>query len=367
MNFNIKKITQNPYFLKLLIGKEIGHFLENLVSLMSAKISIIEALDSLREEARSDVLKKIIKQMKEDVENGDSLSVALKNTNLFSSHVASLIDIGERSGNLTKNLKIIATEEEKRRKLSSKIRSASMYPLFVIVLTLIIGVGIAWFILPKLTKVFSQLDIDLPLITKILIDFGSFLETNGLIAMLGFFVFLFLIIYLVFFFKKTKIIGEYILFILPCIKKVFKESEISKSTYLLGTLVKAGVSPVEACNSLAEATSYTRYRRFYKFLAQKINEGYSFRKSFEKYKKTNKLMPLSVQQLIFAGEKTGTFGESLIKISENYELKTDISAKNLAVMLEPILLLVVWVGVVLVALAVILPIYSLVGDFNRGL
>lgn len=364
---NQKKIKNQSPFLKFFVGKEISYFLENLSSLLSAGMSITEALNSLKEEARSKILKKIIRKMKENIENGDSLSLALKKTRLFSPHVISLINIGEKSGNLIENLKVIAIEEEKRRKLTSKIRSASMYPIFVLCLTVLIGIGISWFILPRLAGVFNQLDIELPVLTRFLINFGQFLETNGLIAVIGFIASLILIIYIIFFLKATKIIGEHILFFLPGIKNVFKEAEIARFSYLLGTLLKAGASPTKSFYSLVEASSFIRYQKFYQFMAESIDEGNSFKKSFNSYKKIKKIIPLSVQQLIFAGEKSGTLADTLIKISDNYELKTETSAKNLAVMLEPILLLIVWLGVVMVALAVILPIYSLVGDFNVGL
>ena len=126
----------------------------------------------------------------------------------------------------------------------------------------------------------------------------------------------------------------------------------------------AGIS-INLINSLlAKATSFKRYRDFYVYLSESIAEGNSFKKSFEFYEKSKTLLPVSVEQLIIAGEQSGSFSETLLKISKTYEEKTDITTKNLTVMLEPILLVIVWLGVVAVAMAVILPIYSLVGGFN---
>lgn len=290
-------------FARFGIGKEIGYFIENFASLLAAGIPILDALSSMKAESRSRKLRKIIEKMSESVENGASLSDTLENSGLFSSHVYTLLRMGEKSGKLVENLKIIATEEQKRRALASKIRSAAMYPVFVMSLTLAIGIGISWFILPKLAAVFSQLKISLPIVTKALIGFGKFLDGYGAYAAPALFIILGLIVYAFFFFSKTKVIGEHILLFLPGPKALFKQSEITRFGYLLGTLLSAGLSPTESLRSLSEATSFSVYRRFYLHLAESIAEGNSFKKSFASYKKANNLIPVSIQQLIVAGEQ----------------------------------------------------------------
>lgn len=363
-----KKITKEKsrHFFTFGLGKEIDNFLENLAALLSAGIPILEALSSIREESRVPRLRKIIKEMEGDIEVGKSLSDTLEKSGLFSAHVSALIRMGEKSGKLVDNLKIIATEERKKRNLSSKIRSAAMYPAFVMSLTVIIGIGIAWFILPKLSNVFLQLKVQLPTVTRILIDTGQFLDKHGYYVVPSAILLVAILMYFVFVYSKTRIIGEYILFLLPGAKTLLQQTEISRFGYLLGTLLSAGLSPTEALTSLSEATSLIRYKRLYLFLAKNVSEGNSFKKSFSLYKNANKLLTPSIQQLVIAAEQSGSLSTSLIKISETYEAKTDITAKDLAVMLEPILLVIVWLGVVAVALAVILPIYSLVGQLNSG-
>lgn len=362
---SIKKLPR--FLIRFGINRELDFFLENLSSLLSAGIPILDALVSIESEIRSRKLKRIIHSMGDDIAEGKSLSYSLENSGLFSSHVSALIHMGEKSGKLVENLKIIAIEEQKRRALTSKIRSAAMYPIFVLSLTLVIGVGIAWFILPKLATVFSQLKISLPIITKILITFGKFLNNHGAITVLSFFILLIIVIYILFFNQKSKRIGEYMLFILPGSRTLLKEAEITRLGYLLGTLLSAGLSASDALRSLAESTSFSRYKNFYLYLAEGIEEGNSFKKNFDLYKNINRLIPPSIQRLIVAGEKSGSLPTTFLRISETYEEKADITAKNLAAILEPILLVIVWLGVVAVAMAVILPIYSLVGQLNSTL
>ncbi len=359
-----KNIFSNWKFIGL--GKERDYFLENLSGLLASGMPIMDAILAVRGEIKSKKLVKIIDQVGEDIQNGLPLSEALVNSEMFSEHVGSLISIGERSGKLVENLKIIAVEQGKERDLKSKLRSATMYPLFVLGLTLIVGTGIAWFILPKLAIVFSQLKLNLPLITKILIKVGLFLNVYGLYAIPAFFILLFILFYFIFTFSKTRFIGESLLFILPGIKSLLKETELARFGYLLGTLLSAGLSPTKALHSLSEATSLSRYKKFYLYLEDSIADGNSFKKSFAQYKKIHGLLPVPIQQLIIAGEQSGSLSMTLVKIGKDYEAKTDTTAKDLTIILEPILLVIVWLGVLAVAFAVILPIYSLVGGLNTN-
>jgi type II secretory pathway component PulF len=349
------------------LGKEKEYFLENLSALLSSGMPMIEAMGAISEEVRSNKFKKIIQEMAENLKSGFSFSQAIEDSGIFSQHVASLIRIGERSGKLVENLKILAVEQEKETALKSKIRSATMYPAFVLFLTLVVGVGIAWFILPKLATVFSQLKISLPLITRMLISSGLFLNQSGMYAIPAFFVGLFLIFYFVFGFSKTKFMGEAVLFSLPGIKNLLKETELARFGYLFGTLLNSGLSPTESLDAIAGTTPFLRYRRLYLHLKESLKDGHSLKGSFTSFKKSQRLVPAPVISLIVAGEQSGNLSLTLLKIAQNYETKTDTTTKDLTVILEPILLVIVWLGVVGVALAVILPIYSLIGGLNQNL
>ena len=140
--------------------------------------------------------------------------------------------------------------------------------------------------------------------------------------------------------------------------------EIARLGYLLGTLLNAGLPITHAFDSLAEATEISQYKKLYLHLSSSIGDGNSIQKSLASFKHVNRLIPRPVEQLIVAGEQSGTLAQSLLKIGQVYETKADAVTKNLMVILEPVLLVIVWLGVVAVALAVILPIYSLIGGFK---
>lgn len=346
------------------IGKERSYLVENLSMLVAGGMSILSAIDSVTLEARTRSMKKILAILREDIENGSPLWKAFQKSSMFREHTISLVRLGEESGKLSDNLKLIAEQEEKDRNLRSKIRSAMMYPVFVFALTVIIGVAIAWFILPRLASVFAQLRIELPWLTRWLISTGEFLGAYGMVVFPVFFLVCGLIVYIIFYFPKTKFIGQTILFSFPGIKRLLQEVELTRFGYLLGTLLQAGVPITQALDSLHKATIFSHYKKLYAFLRDSIEEGNSMQKSFSEYKKCSNLIPMPIQSLIVTGEQSGRLSETLIKISETFEARTEHTTKNLTVILEPILLVIVWIGVVAVALAVILPIYNLIGGLN---
>jgi type IV pilus assembly protein PilC len=346
------------------LSKDTDYFIENLSMLVFSGMPVVDALNSIAEEIRSKRMKLILAKVRFDIENGSPIWKALEGSNLFKGHSISLIRLGEESGRLTDNLKVVAIEEQKDRMFKSKLRSAMMYPAFVMSITAVVGIGIAWFILPKLAVVFLQLKIKLPFVTQILINFGSFLGDSGHYVIPLFIVFIFLIYLIFFHFKKTKIIGQFILFHIPGVKRLMKEVEIARFGYLLGTLLQAGVPIISAIDSLASATEFHSYKKLYLHIKNSVNNGNSLQKSFASFKNTKKLIPSPIQQLVVAGEKSGNLANILLKVAAMFEEKADSTTKNLTVILEPILLVIVWLGVVAVALAVILPIYGLVGGFN---
>jgi type II secretory pathway component PulF len=361
-NLGLKKLS---YFDRFGLSKDRDHFIENLSMLVLSGMPLVGALTSIVNEERNPRMKKILEGILAEIEGGSPLWKSFERTGMFRGYTISLIRIGEESGKFAENLKVVAEQEEKDREFRSKVKSALMYPVFVLTLTLVVGIGISWFILPKLAKIFFDLKLTLPLVTRILMGFGIFLSKNGLWAVpLGTTV-LGGILYTVFGLKRTQFIGEAIIFSIPGIKTLMAEVELARFGYLLGTLLEAGLPVTKAIDSLEGASDVLRYKKFYAYLRDSIELGNSFQKSFTGYKKMEKLIPIPIQQLVISGEQSGNLTKTLIKVGQVLEAKSDQTTKNLTIIMEPILLVIVWAGVVSVAFAVILPIYSLVGDLNK--
>lgn len=352
------------YFDTFGLTKERDQFIENLSMLVLAGMPIMGALSAITRDTKNVKMKKILEGIAVELDAGSPLWKSFDRTGLFKGYTVSLMRIGEESGKFAENLKVVAEQQEKERNLKSKVKSALMYPAFVLILVVVIGLAISWSLLPKLAKIFGDLQLELPFITKILIGFGLFLQKNGIwVVPLGILIFG-IIVYFVFINPKTKFIGESFLYFIPGINTLMMEVEVARFGYLLGTLLEAGLPITRAIDSLIGASDSFRYKKFYLYLHDSIDMGNSFQKSFIGYSKIDKLIPQPMQQLVFSGEQSGNLNKTLKKIGQVLEEKSDTTTKNLTIIMEPILLVIVWVGVVAVAFAVILPIYSLVGGIN---
>jgi type II secretory pathway component PulF len=203
------------------------------------------------------------------------------------------------------------------------------------------------------------LHVELPLLTRITLGIGDFLQNYGAIFVPA--VIALLVVGGIVF---SRFFADVLLLSLPGVRRLVKEAELSRFGFTLGSLLEAGLPVSEALDSLVESTTLKSYRTFYANLSQGIKEGSSFAKVFSSNPKISRLFPVSVRQVTISAEQSGRLPEALIKIGQTYETRLEDTAKNLTVALEPALLLVVWFGVVLVALSVVLPIYSLIGGFN---
>lgn len=342
------------------IAKDRNLFLENLSNLLQSGMSMVDSFEFVGKDVRNKTLRKIVMGMTESIRQWVPLDRVLEDSMLFSPHNITLVRMGQDSGRLNENIKIIVSEQRKSTEMNAKIRSALMYPAFVLILVLVVGTGIAWFILPKLAQVFNGLNLEIPAMTQAVIDLWVFLQHHGAVAVPFFFMMLGLSFYFIFFNDKTRIVWEFILYIIPGIKRLVREAEIAKFWFLLGTLFSAWLSPVTSLESLGKSTRSFRYRFFYAYLHSKMEDGFSFRESFQNYPKVNKLFDSAIQQVVVSGEQSGNLAESLIKLGKRYEAKIEQTTKDLSVMLEPLLLVIVWLWVVGIALAVIMPVYDLI-------
>lgn len=351
-------------FQKKSIQKEKEYFLDNLSMLIESGMGIAPSLEVLEREIPSKILKKIIQQTQKKILEGYTLAQSLSQTNLLTHHMITLIEMGESTGRLSENLKVLVQQEQKTRIFRQKIKSAMIYPVFLLTFTLIVGILMAWVILPRLAKVFAQLQMELPLLSKGFIRIGMFLSQWGwLVIPLGF-LGLWGGLYFLFWAPKTRHIGQNILFHIPTIKQLMTHVELALFGFVVGTLIKSGVGIVESLNAMKSSTLLWKYKEIYASLSDSIEKGEGFKKGLEKIKNHEKYIPPHIQEMIVSAEKSGGLALTFQKIGAHYEEKVDTSTKNLTSLLEPVLLLVIWFGVMGVAIAVILPIYSLIGNLN---
>jgi len=337
---------------------------QNLGLLVRSGVPIDTALRSISDEVNSHSMRHGLNKISRDVEEGVPLSLAMAKTGIIPSHVISLIRVGEESGRLEKNLELIALQEEKQHNFQEKIRSALLYPAVIFGATLTIGLAISWFILPRLSQTFSGMRIELPLITKIVIRIGEMISTAGVRGLISILALFALTIFLIRIVTPLRTLTEWIVLRLPGIGAVLRQTEVARFGFVLGTLLQAGFPIVSSIQALEGITAFSSYRKLYQRLAEAIDSGQSFKVFFNQKRSLRQLIPPPVQQIIIAGENSGQLASVLESIGTTTERRLESSTRNVATLLEPLLLVIVWLGVALIAIAVILPIYSLIGSIQ---
>ncbi len=343
------------------LGRHRIQLVQNLAIMLEAGLPLVDSLKTLQLESRGRAVKALLQRIIDRVENGSALWRAMDEEKFFSPHAIALVRIGEEAGNLAENMGHLAIQQEKDQALRSKITMAMIYPSIVLLITMAIVVGLGMFVLPNLINVLYSIHVPLPLVTRIVIAFTNFFVVYGKIAVPAFAVVAAVFVALARF-TRLKIAVQWVTLRIPGIGRLTREATIGRFGVIMGGLLQAGVPVVEAMRSLAEVTPLVSYRHFYEQLLEHVAVGDSFTKSFEAIKGSHTLLPVSVQQLVMTGEKSGRLSALLLKIADIYEKKANDTAQKLPVILEPILLVFMAGLVGTIAFSIIIPIYSIVGS-----
>ncbi|NQV13569.1 MAG: type II secretion system F family protein [Parcubacteria group bacterium] len=335
-------------------------FTQNLQVMIKSGLSILRALDILNKQTANKKFKKTIGDVKQSVEKGTELASSLESyPKIFPPFYISMIKVGEISGNLEQVLKELASQMKKDRDLIVKVRSAMMYPSVVLLTMLTVVVMMITMVLPKLTDIFKDFQVELPLTTKILIAFSDFIQSYGLyVAIVG------IISTILFvFYSRTKGGKEKVhafnlrLFILgPIIKQI----NLARFSRTMGTLLRSGISIVEALSITGDVLGNVHYKKVMLDAANKIKKGIKLANILEENKR---LFPPLTTQMVMVGEETGTLDNILEEIADFYESKVTQTMNDLSSILEPVLMVLLGLGVGIVAVSIISPIYSLMENF----
>jgi type II secretory pathway component PulF len=339
--------------------------LENLAMLISSGVDPASALDAVARGAKSGQLRKAVEYIKAQVEAGSPLWRALDAVQAFPAHQSWLIRVGEESGTLSEHLATVVGQQRKAAAFRGRLQSALLYPALVLFIGVVVGLSIAWLILPRLVTVFNSLHTTLPILTRILLAIGQFLATSGYWAVPATVVALLLAYYLLFVAEATRWIGEQMLMLIPGLARIIQEIELANFGYVTGSLLSVGVPVSDTLHALVSSGSFRMYRNLYLFLDERITAGQTFAQAFAEYPRSASLFPPTIQQMIITAEQSGKLATTLTQIGATNEERSEVTAKNLTVILEPIFLFIVWIGVVLLAVAIITPVYSLLQGIKK--
>jgi len=348
-----------PKFLNFFGGvsfKEKMMFSRNLQVMIGAGVSLPRALDTLSQQTESPLFKKALLAMGREVIKGKSFSDALsEHRYIFSELFCNMVKIGEESGTLGNNLKILSNQMEREQELRSKIQSAMVYPAVIISAMLGIGAMMLIVVVPKLGKTFDELGVELPLTTKFVIFLGNFLSQRWYFVILILAVFFIAARQLLKLEAGQKFFGLISLKI-PIISPIIKKTNSAQVVRNLSALVSAGVPLVRSLEIIANTLGNHYYKKAISGAIEAVKKG---EKLSEALKPHRDLFSLTVIQMIEVGEETGETAEVLEKLGNFFEEEVATATKNLVTIIEPVLMLAIGGVVGFFAISMIQPMYSM--------
>lgn len=325
--------------------------------MLKAGLSLSQALKILIDQNPNPNFKKILQNIKIELEQGQSFAKSLaKYPRVFSSFFINIVKVGETSGKLEESLDHLAKKLQKDYELINKIRGAMMYPSIILAVMIIAILLIIIYVLPQLVDIFKEINVPLPWTTRTIITLSDIIQKFGLYILFGLVSVVGLFI-LAFRSKSGKMVFHRFSLKLPIIASILKEIDLAKFARTLNTLLISGVPIIKSFEITSEVVGNVLYKKA-------IFEATSFLKKgvriIDILEKKPKLFPPLVCQMIAVGEETGSLDKILADLADFYEKEVTQTMDNLASIIEPILLIILGLGVAIIALSVFSPIYSLV-------
>ena len=333
-------------------------FTRQLATMINAGLPLTQALDLVKEQNKGR-MREVIEEILTKVENGDSLGKALsKEKKIFNDVYIASINAGEQSGVLEKVLLRLADNLEKKKEFLGKVKGAMIYPIIIIIGMILVVFIMMIFVVPKMTSLYAEFGTEMPLPTRILITITDFISGN-----LWFFP---LIIIGVFFgvriVEKTeqgKLKIDKIKLKLPVIGPLIQGTLLTEITRTLGTLLGTGVPLVETLKIVGAAAGNEVFRQGLNQAAERVEKGLPLSEALEE----NPAFPMIIPQMIATGEQTGKLDEILLNISRYFEVDSEQKVKGLTSAIEPLIMVVLGIGVGFLVFAIIMPIYNLTSQF----
>lgn len=335
--------------------KHVLDFTTQLAVMIRAGINLRSALDGIAEQTEHLNFKKIITQLKHDVEGGKQFSEAIaKHPKLFNPLYVNMVKASEMSGSFSRMLDRIAgyiTQQLETRKM---VVGAAIYPAIIGTLAVCVTVFLLTFVLPKFAGVFEGKEDVLPWATKFLMGLSKFIVSNwylllGAIVVIGGLLYAFL---------KTEV-GSFwadkAKLTIPIVRSMFRSLYISRSLQTMGQLINAGVPMLDTLAITGDISGNTIFRGLWRKVHSSVKQGKKITQPLQQAE----VLPRAVVQMISAGEESGKLGEVLDEIASYYQKQLKENIKAVTGMIEPIMILMMGTVVGFIAMAIILPIFKM--------
>jgi len=331
-----------------------------LANLLESGVAILPALELMSQETTSSSLSRVLEEIVEDIRQGSSISDALaKHEQTFSPIYQNMIRVGERTGNIGEILRQLAEHMEKEETVKSNVRGAMSYPAVVLLLAIGVVLIMLNFTLPPLLGLYNEFNAQLPLPTRIL------MRTSELFLAYRLPLFIFLAVLagaLVWYIRTPQGKKQFHLLLLkvPVLGRINIHNAAGRFSRTLATLLQAGLQLPESMRLTGETIPNVVLSEEIEELRQETLQGRGIAAPLA----DSDHFPRMLAQVVRIGEETGTLDEHLLTLSTFYEEEVDRSLENLTSLLEPAMVVFVGLIVAFVAISVIMPMYSLLGQIQ---
>lgn len=340
--------------------KELMLFTRQLSTLLSAKVSISDSLKSIHKQIVNPVLKDVIFDVFTDVDGGLYFSQALsKHSKVFSDFYVNMVRSAEVSGRLEETLIFLADYLEKENKLMSRLKSAMIYPVFVIAVFVGVIVLVLTVVIPQMKAIFLEVNAQLPFITRVLMGAGDFLNSWGwgiLIVLIVIFIFAFRY----FRTNEGRALWDEIIIGLPIIGKLIQKVSITRFAASTSVLMRGGIPIANSLEIASRVVGNSLYKRILNAAADDIRRGGTISGSLGQH---FDYFPPLVCQMVAIGESSGQLDNLLDKISSFYNEEVQNSINSLVELVQPAIIVVLGIFIGVFIAAVLLPIYNLAQVF----
>jgi type IV pilus assembly protein PilC len=337
---------------------DVVNFTRQLATMISAGLPLATALSILVQQSKAE-MSRMVANILQEIEGGSTFGDALaKHPKEFNSLYIQLVKAGELGGVLDNILERLANNLEKSKEFRSKTRGAMIYPVIVLIAMALVGVIMMIFVIPKLTAMYTDFNVELPFMTKVLIAVSNFMVMFWWVVGAGVFGGVVL-------FKRwvATSLGRHawdrFLLRIPILSELSKKIVLTEFSRTLALLLTAGVSLLQAMEIVTQGVNNVIYREALQDATKQIEKGVPLSKALAKYEE----FPPILHQMISVGEETGKLDEVLGKLSSYFEQESEQAVKNLTAAIEPLIMIVLGVGVGAMVIAVIMPIYNLTSQF----
>jgi type IV pilus assembly protein PilC len=340
--------------------KDIVIMSRQISTLFEAQVTALKAFNLLATNTDNPSLVKVLNNVSEDLQTGSTISVALsKYPDIFSEFYVNMVKAGEESGKLTQVFSYLADYLERQYQLSSKTKSAMIYPSFVIGVFVLVMVAMFVFIVPKLSQMIKESGQDVPIMTQAVMFVSDMLVNYGLFVLLALIIF---VVYL-FRFSKTKIGKRYfdsLKIKIPVIKNIFGKLYLSRIADNMDTMLSSGIPIIRAIELTSSVVGNVIFKEILDDAVEKVKGGSSFSDALSKHQE----IPQIMVGMIHTGEETGSVGNILKTLGHFYNKEVNTAVDTMVGLIEPIMLVVLGLGVGVLMAAVLVPIYNISGGIS---